>query len=49
MRYHTTTANRNEAATLIPAKDLLRTIEVLNRTDDMGTHDFIKNIKRVRV
>ena len=49
MRYHTTTANRNEAAALIPAKDRNRTIEVLNGRDDMGTHDFIKSIKRIRV
>ena len=49
MRYHATTANRNEASTLIPTKDLIRTIDVLNGRDDMGTHDFIKSIKRALV
>ena len=48
-RKKTTTANRNEASALIPARDLIRTIELLNGRDDMGIHDSIKSIKRARV
>ena len=36
------------SATLIPAKDLIRTIEVLNGRDDIGVRDFIKGVKRAR-
>ena len=32
-------------AALIPAKDLIMTIEDLNRRDDIGVHDFIRNVK----
>ena len=39
---------KQSSATLIPATDLIRTIEVLNGRDDIGVHDFIRNVKRAR-
>ena len=35
-------------AAFIPAKDLIRTIEVLNMRDNIGMYDFIRNVKRAR-
>ena len=45
---YTSVGQQRLSATLIPAKDLIRTIEVLNGRDDIGVRDFIKGVKRAR-
>ena len=45
---YTSVGQQRVPATLIPAKDLIRTIEVFNERDDTGVRDFIKGVKRAR-
>ena len=39
-------SGNNDSARLSSAKDIIRTVKVLNGQDDVGIHDFIKNVKR---